>query len=88
MNIKVYELCSYGQTADFEAIDFTGNNLDFDYSPNGWTSKGGNDDARKFTRDGMTIEVFREGRLILLDAPFELGENIAREILSNWRRGS
>ncbi|MEZ4812850.1 MAG: hypothetical protein R2883_05100 [Caldisericia bacterium] len=86
MRIKVLELCSYGSTGDFEAIDFDGEKIDLNHVPDGWEYKGGNHEAKKFTKGSWTIEVYVEGRIILLDIPTKNGREISKSLLLSWPR--
>ncbi|MCK5743581.1 MAG: hypothetical protein KAH30_02480 [Caldisericia bacterium] len=84
MKIRIIELCSYGDIADFEAIDFDSVGLDLSYKPDGWESKGGNSEAKKFVKDDFILEVYIEGRLIILNIPSNNGETIAKQLLESW----
>jgi len=85
VNIKVIELCSYGPTADYEAIDFDAPKLDMRHLPEGWEPAGGNDEARKLTMEIMELQVYVEGRLILFGAPSgAIGKEMARKLLEEW----
>ena len=87
MNIRVIELCGYGPTADYEAVDLDNPKLDMSYIPEGWESTGGNDEARKFTMEIMELQVYVEGRLILFGAPGGIfGKDMARKLLEEWPR--
>ncbi len=86
MRIRVLELCSYGSTGDFEAIDFDGERIDLDHIPEGWEPKGGNQEAKKFIKKSWTIEVYAEGRIILLDIPTKNGKEISESLLLGWPR--
>lgn len=80
------ELCSYGDTADFEAIDFDADELDLNYTPEGWTPRGGGDEARRFTKRNITLTVYREGRIISSDMPTSTGRDELKLILESWHR--
>ena len=85
MNIKVIELCSYGDTADFEAFDIDTRNLDLKFCPENWTFNGGGDIAVQYKQDDMTLEVYAEGRLILYKAlSGKIGISMARSLLESW----
>ncbi len=86
MRIRVIELCSYGKLADFEAIDFDGVRLNLDYIPEGWTPKGGNNEARKLLKDEATLTVYVEGRIIGGDLSSSHGRNLLKNILESWPR--
>jgi len=87
MNIKVIELCSYGETADFEAFDIDTKNLDLLFHPENWTFNGGGNFAVQFKQGDMTLEVYKEGRLILCKAPSgQDGKTLTHALLELWPR--
>jgi len=87
VNIKVIELCGYGPTADYEAVDLDNPKLDMSYIPEGWEFTGGNDEARKFAMEIMELQVYNEGKLIIFGAPSgTCGKDMARKLLEEWPR--
>ncbi len=89
MNVRVVELCSYGETADYQAFDIDAAPLDLDFTPKGWGPKGGNVLTKKFTKDGLEIIAYAEGRLTLFGAPSGyVGREMCKELFLLWPRKS
>lgn len=89
MNIRVIELCSYGEIGDYEALDLDAEPLNLDFVPPGWAERGGNHEARKYVKDSLELQVYVEGRLILFSAPTRgPGREMAQELLELWPRNT
>lgn len=87
MNVRVIELCSYGEVGDYEALDLDAEPLNLDFVPPGWTQRGGNHEARKYVKDSLELQVYVEGRLILFSAPTRgPGRDMSAKLLLDWPR--
>ncbi len=85
MNVRVIELCSYGEIGDYEALDLDAEPLNLDFVPPGWAEHGGNHEARKYIKDSLELQVYVEGRLILFFAPTRgPGREMSEKLLSDW----